>query len=63
MYLQTKRQVRPGDRLFVVIRLSTAPLDPDPKPHLAASGSVVRVETKSDGTYGIGLELHRHRFL
>jgi hypothetical protein len=63
MYLHTKRQVKPGERLFVVVRLSTTPLDGNPKPQLAASGSVVRVESKHDGTYGIGLEMYRHRFL
>lgn len=63
MYLRTKHSAQPGERLFVVVRLSTAPLELENKPHLAALGSVVRVEPKSDGTYGIALELHRHRFL
>jgi hypothetical protein len=63
MYFQTKRIIQPGERLFVVVRLSTASLEQESKPHLAAAGSVVRVEPKSDGTFGVALELHRHRFL
>ena len=63
MYLQTRRAVKPGEQLFVAVRLSTAPLDTNNRPHLAASGSVVRVEPKADGTYGVAIKLHRHRFV
>jgi hypothetical protein len=63
MYLQTQRCVEPGENLFVMVRLSTGPLDTQGRPRLAVSGSVVRVEPKPDGTYGVAIELHQHRFL
>ena len=63
MYLQTKRPIDKGENLFVLVRLSTGPLDKEGKPRLAVSGSVVRVEPKMDGSYGVAIELHQHRFL
>ena len=64
MYLRTKRHVQQGEVLFVVVRLSTAPLSGHDETHrLAASGKVVRIEPKADGTYGIALQLHQYRFL
>ena len=64
MFLRTKRYVQQGEILFVVVRLSTAPLNGHDEAHrLAASGKVVRIEPKADGTYGVALQLHQYRFL
>jgi Tfp pilus assembly protein PilZ len=64
MYLRTKRHIQPGENVFVVVRLSTAPFNQQGDSHrLAAAGTVVRIEPKVDGTYGVALQLHQHRFL
>lgn len=63
MYLRIKRHIPLGDALFITVRLSTAPLDKSPSPHIAALGQVVRVETQPDGAYGVALKLHDYRFL
>lgn len=63
MYLRTKRQITSGENIFVVVRLSTLSFDKAQAPHIAASGTVVRVEPKSDGTLGVALKLNQHRFL
>ena len=63
MYLRTQRKLHPGQVIFVIVRMSTAPLNQESPPRLAAFGQVVRMETKVDGTYGIALKLVNHRFL
>ena len=63
MYLRTKRPIKNGENLFVVVRLSTYPLEKMQAPHIAVSGKVVRVEPKVDGTRGVALKLSQHRFL
>jgi len=63
LFIRTNRQVEIGESLFIVVRLSTTPLNDDPIPRLAAVGDVVRIEPKADGTRGVALKLNRHRFL
>ena len=63
MYLHTRRPVKPGERLSLVVRLSTGALNREEAPKLAASGQTLRVEPKIDGSYGVALKLHYHRFL
>jgi hypothetical protein len=63
MYLRLRQDIQPGDSLFILVRLSTAPLDKVNAPIIAASGTVVRQEEHSGGIYGIGLKLRKHRFL
>ena len=62
-YLRTRRPMREGESLLVVVRLSTSPLGDKTPLRLAAAGRVVRVEHKPDGTCGVALMLHQHRFL
>lgn len=62
-YFRTKRQIENGENLFVVVRLSTYALNKAQAPHIAASGTVVRVDPKVDGTRGVALKLSQHRFL
>ena len=61
MYLRTKRNVRPGEELLVVVRMSTGALEKGTL-RLAASGKALRVEPKADGTYGVAIQFDQHRF-
>jgi hypothetical protein len=63
MYLHTQRAVLPGERVFILVRLSTRSLGGEDIPHLAARGLVTRVEARVDTTYGVAVRLTRHRFL
>lgn len=63
MYIFTKRPLRLGARIFIVVRMSTRPLGMANLPQLAARGNVVRVEPRVDGAYGVALKLNRYRFL
>jgi len=63
MYLRMKRLVQRGDILFIAARLSTAPLGEVSVPQIAINGRVTRVEPLPDGTYGVAVEFHTHRFL
>ncbi|MEW5871913.1 MAG: PilZ domain-containing protein [Chloroflexota bacterium] len=63
MYLRLKRLVPPGEPVFIMVRLSTAPLGEMAAPQIAASGIVTRAELLPDGTYGVAVKLHHHRFL
>jgi hypothetical protein len=62
MYLRMKRRLDLNEPVFVIVRLSTTPLQNRTMPRIAANGSVVRVEPKSDGTYGVALQLDEHSF-
>jgi hypothetical protein len=61
MYLRTKHNVRPGEDLLVVVRMSTGALEKGAL-RLAASGKALRVEPKADGTYGVAIQFDQHRF-
>ncbi len=63
MYFRTQRYVQPGETVFIIVRMSTTPFSYTNAPQLAASGHVVRVEPKPDGTYGVALQLMNHRFV
>jgi hypothetical protein len=62
VYLYMRRPVHHGEILSISVRLSTAPLDKTAV-RLSALGAVVRVEPKPDGTFGVAIKLHQHRFL
>jgi hypothetical protein len=63
MYLRLNCCIAPGSPVNLKVRLSTAPLGESNPPIIAASGKVVRSELLKDGTYGIGIQLNRYRFL
>jgi hypothetical protein len=63
MYFYTRQPVELGEKVFVSVRLSTAPIAGEAPPRLAVYGKVVRIEPKVDGTYGVAIRLNRHRFL
>ena len=62
MYLRMKRRLELNEPVFILVRLSTSELNTDATPRIAANGSVVRVEPKSDGTYGVAVRLDNHQF-
>jgi hypothetical protein len=62
LYLRLMRRVAPGTRVFVAIGLSVNPADQQTKPRLAANGLVSRAEPQSEGGWGLGVKLTRHRF-
>jgi len=53
MYFYTRQPVELGEKVFVSVRLSTAPIAGEAPPRLAVYGKVVRIEPKVDGTYGV----------
>lgn len=63
MYLLTHRAARLREQVQITVRLSTAPLQHQVVPSIAATGSVVRVEHRPDGSYGVAVLLHSYRFL
>ena len=63
MYLHLKRSIRVGERIFVFVRLSPEPTGEVVHPQIAASGTAVRTEVLPDGSYGVGVQLHQHRFI
>jgi len=63
MYLLTHRAARLREQVQITVRLSTAPLQHQAVPSIAATGSVVRVEQRADGSYGVAVLLHSYRFL
>ena len=61
MYLRTKRYLEVGEAVFIAVLLSSKSLH-NHTPRITANGSVVRVETKTDGTYGVAVQLDHYRF-
>ena len=62
MYLRLNRRLEVGQSVFIVVRLSTAAFKDRTTPIIAADCSVVRVEPKTDGTYGVAVQMDNHRF-
>jgi hypothetical protein len=63
LYLRLKERVDNGARIFLMIRLSTRPVDLVPVASVAVEGVVVRNEVQSNGTYGIGIAISSRRFV
>jgi hypothetical protein len=63
MYLRMKRPLQAGEAIFIVARLSTAPLDECSVPQIAAFGIIQRVEALPGGDYGTAVALKQHRFI
>ena len=62
MFFRLNRRMEVGEPVFVLVKLSTKPLKDGTTPRIAANGAVVRVEPKTDGTYGVAVQLQHHRF-
>jgi hypothetical protein len=62
-YMTLKRHVKPGTKLFSVVRLSSAPDSAAPAPRVAVRGVVRRVEPQPGGRWGLGVQFRHHRFL
>jgi hypothetical protein len=63
MYLRMKRPLQIGEAVFVIVRLSTAPLGEVNVPQIAAFAKTLRVEALPDGAYGVAVSLMQHRFM
>jgi len=64
MYLRVPQSVEPGTGVLIVLQLSasTSALSQS-SPRIAARGTVVRAESRPDGTCGLGIKFEHHRFL
>ncbi|HEV2912866.1 MAG TPA: response regulator [Pyrinomonadaceae bacterium] len=62
-YLQLPRHVERGAKLSLVVRLSTTEPSNAPARRVAVNGRVARTEPRSDGVWGLGIELHNVDFL
>jgi hypothetical protein len=63
LYLRLARPVEPGATLFIVVRLTTTPGQWTVGPGVAARGTVLRVDPRSGGAFGLAVAFRRHRFL
>jgi hypothetical protein len=62
LYVRLERRVRPGTKLFAVVRLSTSPPEV-PAPCVAVRSVVLGAVPQPDGTWGVTVGFTRHRFL
>lgn len=62
-YLRTHNFIPRGQNLFLMARLSNLPANKNIAPNLAATGQVVRVEPKPDGSYGVAIQMQRYRLV
>lgn len=62
LHLKLKQHLRQGAKISVVVRPSMAPDDKAPTLRVAANGVVLRSEPQTDGTYGLGIALHKTDF-
>lgn len=63
MYLSTQRHIQRGAIIFLITRFSNFKQGKNTVPVIAAVAEVVRVTTKPNGEYGLGLRIRRFRFL
>jgi len=63
LYLRLARQVQPGMRLFVVIRLSIAHDADSSTACIALHGVAQRTELRPGGIFGIAIRHLHHRFI
>src|SRR6185369_12419498 len=63
LHMRLARKVRYGADIFVVVRLTSAGDPSVYAPRLAIEGNVLRAEPKSDGSYGVAVQVQRRRLL
>lgn len=63
IYLRTHNFIPRGQSLFFMARLSNLPAEKALAPNLAATGQVVRVEPKPDGSYSVAIRMLRYRLV
>ena len=61
--LRLAHSVEVGARLFIVVRLTTSPIDEAPAARVALHGTVRRVALRPSGGYDLLVAFERHRFL
>ncbi len=62
LFMLAGRHVENGTKLSVTVLLSNS-IENGDAPRLATSGTVVRIEPKPNGTYGIAVKFNHYRFL
>jgi hypothetical protein len=63
LYLVLTRRLREGSDVTMAIRLSIEPATSVPMMRLAARGTVLRVEQRPAGLFGVAVEFKRRRVL
>ena len=63
IYLRLGRQVETGTELLLVVQFSRGLTRTRQAARVAARGVVLRVEPAPGGSYGVAIEIRRHRFL
>lgn len=63
IYLRTTHFIPRGQNLFLMALLSSLPAESSNGLSLAATGQVVRVEPKPDGSYGMAIQMRRYRLI
>ena len=63
LYLRLARQVRQGIQLFVLIRLSIAPVADSSIACIALHGRALRTELRPGGIFGTAIRFTHHRFI
>ncbi len=62
LFMLANRHIENGAKLSVTVVLSNSTENCD-APRLATSGTVVRIEAKPNGTYGVAVKFSHYRFL
>jgi len=63
LYVRLMRRVNPGARMFFLIQFSVNEMAELTTSLLAATGYVCRAESQSEGGWGLGVQLSKHRFM
>ena len=63
LYLRMAPRVTVGAKLFIVISLGPAPAEEIVSSRVAVRATVLRVEPRPEGQFGIAVSFTRHRFL
>ncbi len=62
LFMLSSRRIESGSKLSVTVLLSNFSENGD-APRLATNGMVVRIEPKSNGTYGVAIRFTHYRFI
>src|SRR5438067_10658044 len=63
LYVRLRWRVKPGAKLFAVVRIAPALDSTVSGPRVAMRCRVVRVALHLEGRWGVGVQFTRHRFL
>jgi hypothetical protein len=63
IYLRLAQEIELGEKLSMIIRLSTSYIDEVPVAKIAVEGSILRKEPLPDGMFGFAIAITKHRFI